>query len=175
MQLGSFIRAGSWRRTMGLVGLLIAALFTERYLGTADVTEVSGHPRLVDGDSFELSGYKVRMVGIDAPEGRQNCQKNGQSWPCGRAAKNALARMIGGQTVVCQSDGRDKHHRLLATCTVAGKNLNQEMVAQGHAVAFGRRYNREEAAAKAAGRGLWAGTFERPQDWRRMNLGSADG
>lgn len=175
MQLGSFIRAAGWRRTLGLIGLLVAALFAERFLGTADVSEVSGHPHLIDGDSFKLSGYEVRLVGIDAPEGRQNCSKNGRTWACGREAKKALSRMIGGREIVCQSDGRDKHQRILGTCWVGGTNLNQQMVAQGHAVAFGRRYNHEEDAAKAEKRGLWSGTFERPQEWRRLNFGSADG
>ncbi len=175
MQLSSLVRAAGWRRTIGLVGLLVAVLLAERFLGTADVSEVSGYPRLVDGDSFKLNGHEVRMVGIDAPEGRQNCQKNGKDWACGREAKKALSRMIGGRKIVCRFEGRDKHQRLLGTCEVGGKNLNQAMVEQGHAVAFGRRYTREERAAKAARRGLWAGTFDRPQDWRRMNFGSADG
>lgn len=175
MQLGSFVRAAGWRRTIGLIGLLVAALFAERILGTADVTEVTGHPRLVDGDSFTLNGHKVRMVGIDAPEGQQMCQRQGKDWPCGREATTALSRMIAGRAILCRSEGRDKHQRILGTCQVGGKNLNQAMVEQGHAVSFGRRYAGEERAAKAAKRGLWSGTFERPQDWRRIHLGSAEG
>ena len=175
MQLSSFVRAAGWRRTIGLLGLLAAALFAERYLGTADVTEVQGYPRLIDGDSLKLNGYEVRMVGIDAPEGRQNCQKSGRAWACGREATKALSRMIGRNKILCRFEGQDKHQRMLGTCEAAGKNLNKEMVEQGHAVAFGRRYSREESTAKAARRGLWAGTFERPQEWRRMNFGSIDG
>ncbi len=175
MQLSSFVRAAGWRRTIGLLGLLAAVLFAERLLGTADVSEAHGYPRLIDGDSLKLNGYEVRMLGIDAPEGRQNCQKNGKDWACGREAKRALLRMIGGRKILCRFEGRDKHQRMLGTCEVAGKNLNKEMVQQGHAVAFGRRYNREEGNARAARRGVWAGTFERPQEWRRMNFGSADG
>lgn len=175
MQLKDFVRAGGWRRTLGLLGLLAAALFTERYLGTSDVQQASGYPRLIDGDSLKLNGHEVRMVGIDAPEGRQMCQKNGKAWSCGQEATRVLQRMIGGKSVECRFEGRDKHSRFLGTCTVAGRNLNQAMVEQGYAVAFGRRYLREENAAKTAGRGLWSGTFERPQEWRRQHLGSVDG
>jgi len=175
MQLSSFVRAAGWRRTIGLIGLLAAALFAERFMGTADVSEAKGYPRLIDGDSLKLNGYEVRMLGIDAPEGRQSCRKDGKEWSCGREATKALSRMISGQQVLCRFEGRDKHQRMLGTCEVAGKNLNKQMVEQGHAVAFGRRYAQEERSAKSARRGLWAGTFERPQEWRRMNLGSVDG
>ena len=174
MQLNSFVRAATWRRTLGLMGLLAAVLFAERFLGTQDVAELTGQARLIDGDSLKLNGYEVRMVGIDAPEGRQKCQKDGKDWACGRAARQALARMIGGRAIHCSFEGRDKHQRLLGTCNVAGRNLNKAMVAEGFAVAFGRRYLREEAAAQSARRGLWAGTFERPQEWRRQHFGSAE-
>ncbi|MCH9764820.1 MAG: thermonuclease family protein [Alphaproteobacteria bacterium] len=173
MQLSSFLRAGGLRKTIGLVGLLALVLFAERFMGTEEVAEASGRAQLVDGDSLHLSGYEVRMVGIDAPEGQQNCQKDGKTWACGREARRALERLIAGRKILCRFEGRDKHRRMLGTCEVAGRNLNQAMVEAGFAVAFGRRYVREEDAAKSARRGLWAGTFERPQDWRRQNLGTA--
>ena len=171
MQLGSLRHAGTLRRTIGLLGLLAVAVFAERFLGTADISERSGRARLIDGDSLRLGDLEVRLVGIDAPEGQQKCQKNGQDWACGTAARTALARLIAGRNIICRFEGRDKHQRMLGTCEVAGLNLNQAMVEQGFAVAFGK-YNREERAAKTARRGIWAGTFQRPQDWRRRNLGA---
>lgn len=163
------------RRILGLILVLAAALFSERYFGDRDVERIEGRPRLVDGDSFKMGGREVRMVGIDAPEGRQQCQKQGRAWPCGHVATEALRQMIGGRMVTCTIEGRDKHRRLLATCSAGGRNLNQAMVARGHAVAFGRRYRGEERAAKSAKRGLWAGEFQKPRDWRRQHLGAVDG
>lgn len=175
MQLRKLAEAATWRRTLGLIAVLAAALFAEDYVrgpGEPDIERLEGRPRLIDGDSLALAGETVRMVGIDAPEGRQMCQRDGRDWPCGRESTAALRKLIAGRPVVCQFEGRDKHRRLLGTCHVGGKNLNQSMVERGYAVSFGRRYLRQERTAKSEKRGMWSGTFERPRDWRRRNLGS---
>lgn len=130
---------------------------------------VEGHPKLVDGDSFFLNGTQVRMVGIDAPEGKQTCDRQGRSWPCGEESRSQLARLIGGRSISCRGDEPDQHGRMLGTCSVNGLNLNREMVASGMAVSFGAQYNREERDARDARRGLWSGTFQRPQDWRHAH------
>lgn len=127
--------------------------------------DVSGQGRPVDGDSLFVGGSEVRLKGIDAPEGRQTCMRNGSAWDCGNAARDELRRLIGGQTVVCQSTERDMHGRLLGYCTAGGRDLNSGMVAAGLAVAYGG-YLREQGQAKAAKRGLWAGEFQQPRDWR---------
>lgn len=175
MQLKTLANAATWRRTLGLLAVLVAALFAEDYVrgpDTPDITHLEGHPRLIDGDSLHLSGETVRMVGIDAPEGQQMCQRNGRAWPCGRDSTAELRKLISGNRVVCRFEGRDKHRRLLGTCRIGDRNLNQEMVERGYAVAFGKRYLREEHAAKSGKRGLWSGEFERPRAWRKRNLGS---
>lgn len=129
---------------------------------------VTGVPRLVDGDSFHMNGDEVRMKGIDAPEGRQTCQRQGRDWPCGEEARRELQRQINGMKVTCEVHERDQHRRLLGTCRAGGKNLNAAMVEQGYAVAFGG-YEAEERVARNAKRGLWSGEFERPRDWRLKN------
>lgn len=60
--------------------------------------EVSGWARPIDGDSLWVGSYEVRLEGIDAPEGRQACRRNGATWSCGDAARDALSRMIGRET-----------------------------------------------------------------------------
>ena len=55
--------------------------------------------------------------------------------------------------------------RTLARCTVDGFDLGQTVVAAGWAVSDGV-YFLDEAAARAAGRGIWSGTFELPVQWR---------
>src|SRR5215213_3677221 len=52
------------------------------------------------------------------------------------------------------------------SCTVDGRDIGGRMIETGYAVAYGD-YEREEARARAARVGLWAGTFERPSQWRR--------
>lgn len=132
--------------------------------------EVAGKARLVDGDSLFIGRREVRMVGIDAPEGPQMCQRGGRNWRCGEAARQALAGFIKGRSIRCLGEKEDKHGRLLGTCEVDGLNLNRELVVQGHVVSYGR-YRSEERAAKAAGRGLWARDvqFQTPRAWRRSN------
>ena len=130
---------------------------------------VEGHPRLVDGDSFFLNGTEVRMLGIDAPEGKQTCERQGRSWPCGEEARSHLAGLIGGRSISCRGDEPDQHGRLLGTCSVNGRNLNSVMVSSGYALSFGARYGREERDARDGRRGLWSGEFQKPQDWRHAH------
>jgi endonuclease YncB( thermonuclease family) len=154
--------------------LLIAALlaFVSLREGGDLPQEVRGRLQPVDGDSFRLGGQEVRLVGIDAPEGRQECDRAGRAYPCGREAEAVLRRLAGGVEVVCRVEERDRHGRLLAVCEAGGVELNRRMVEEGWAVAYGR-YEREEKAAASARRGLWSGRFERPRAWRDRNRGAS--
>ncbi len=66
--------------------------------------------------------------------------------------------------------GRDRYKRIIGRCTVAGEDLGAWMVLQGWALTY-RRYSLdyvdEEADARAARRGIWAGEFVKPWKWRR--------
>lgn len=158
-------------RTIILIILGIAAAAASRCAPAPVEGSVEGRPRLVDGDSFFIGQTEVRMQGIDAPEGRQTCTRDGRDWRCGEDAKRTLQRLIAGQPIRCDIHSTDQHGRRLATCYASsGTNLNASMVSEGFAVAFGS-YQNEERQAKAAKRGLWNSEFERPQDWRRRNNG----
>ncbi|CFX33696.1 Nuclease (SNase domain protein) [Candidatus Filomicrobium marinum] len=162
-------RGRTWRNrwvSIALLAGLIAAAFLVRQLEQTDVGDVEGHATAIDGDSLYVAGREVRLQGIDAPEGQQVCRRGGAKWECGEAATQELTALIGGQTVRCEGLEIDKHGRLLALCFVGNLNLNQEMVIRGFAVAYGR-YGSEEREAANSNRGLWAGEFERPRDWRR--------
>lgn len=128
----------------------------------------SGPVKIIDGDSIFVGAHELRLQGIDAPEGRQMCQRKGRDWPCGRRSANHLKQLVRVKGFACTAKRRDQYDRLLATCRGNAKNINRQMVADGWAVAFGR-YKSEERAAKAAKRGIWAGEFQRPRDWRRAH------
>ena len=130
-------------------------------------TELAGSPRVVDGDTLDLGGRRIRLLGMDAPETAQTCERGGNVYRCGEEASAALREMIGGP-VACRTTGHDRYRRDLATCSSEGRDLGREMVRLGFAVAFGR-YEAEEADARSAARGLWAGTFVRPAEWRRQH------
>lgn len=133
--------------------------------------ELSGYAHVIDGDSLRIGNGEVRLVGIDAPEGRQNCTRNGKDWDCGEEARRELQRLIGNKMVTCRSVERDQHGRYLGICEAGGQTLNAAMVERGYAVSY-HDYRNEERAAKSARRGLWSGTFQMPRDWRRdHNIG----
>lgn len=119
----------------------------------------------IDGDSIRLDGEEYRLKGVDAPEFGQICDKDGKAWRCGETARIVLARQLERGALLCRSSERDKYGRRLATCTVAGMDLNAYMVRSGAAIAYGG-YEREEAEARDAKRGVWSSRFDRPQDWR---------
>ena len=137
-------------------------------------TAIDGRPRVIDGDSLVIGTSRIRLFGIDAPEGRQRCRDaQGRSYACGETAKRALASLIGGGAVSCTPVGVS-HDRSVAVCTVNGRDLSEAQVRAGHALELRQhsrgRYNSAEREARDARRGLWAGDFERPAEWRRTNM-----
>ncbi|RUU55005.1 thermonuclease family protein, partial [Mesorhizobium sp. M2C.T.Ca.TU.009.01.2.1] len=93
------------------------------------------------------------------------CQKAGADYPCGKLARQSLVRLIAGRPVSCSGWQRDRYGRLLGDCRAGDTDLNRSQVQAGWAVAFGG-FETEEAVARAAKVGIWAGTFEEPQQWR---------
>ena len=175
-----FTPARSWA-VVAVAGLLAAV-----WLGLLDPAVVleppapgglgvlAGTARVTDGDTIVINGTRVRLIGIDAPEAQQGCQRDGRSWRCGTAATEALRGLVGHGTVRCQDLGRDRYARALAVCWAGGTELNRELVRAGWAVAYyprrgvtGPRYETEQAEARAAKRGLWSGSFVPPAQHRR--------
>ena len=129
-----------------------------------------GNARVLDGDSIEIAGTPIRLQGIDAPESDQICaDAKGQTWPCGKAAAQELRLHVGGRELRCEPSGVDRYNRILATCFSPDRSdVNAWMVRQGWAVAYGG-YRLEQDVAEAAKRGIWAGTFLAPEEWRRRH------
>jgi endonuclease YncB( thermonuclease family) len=129
-----------------------------------------GIARVADGDSLVIRGMRIRLTGIDAPELNQPCtDAKGQSWQCGRAAQRELRAHLGRRALKCEGNGFDRFGRALAVCFLPdGANVNAWLVRQGWAVASGYAgtYRTEQDEAKAARRGIWAGTFVFPAEWR---------
>ena len=133
--------------------------------------DITGKPRIIDGDTLEIAGERIRLHGIDAPEARQTCtEQSGKEWNCGQEATWALARIIETHWVRCEGNKRDKYGRLIAKCFTGPYDIEAKMVQQGWALAY-RKYSTdyvaEEAEAKAQKLGLWRGQFVAPWDWRR--------
>lgn len=132
--------------------------------------EIRGRARVIDGDTLDIAGQRVRLEGIDAPEINQTCIGKGKrQWPAGRAAAAALARWIRGQEVTCRTTGYGRYGRALANCRVGSKDLNAAMIDGGLAWAFrkySKTYVRQEHAARQAKAGIWAHTCQTAWDYR---------
>jgi endonuclease YncB( thermonuclease family) len=144
-----------------------------------------GSVQVVDGDSLRRGDTDIRLHGIDAPEYRQTCRdKHGAEYACGKQATNALRSLVREGEVSCTSIETDRYDRAVAVCKRGELEINGEMVRLGWAVAYSRHslsYVRLEAEARRAKRGIWAGSFEPPEDYRARqqrlvqgNLGEAD-
>ncbi|WP_158639193.1 thermonuclease family protein [Elioraea rosea] len=132
---------------------------------------ISGQPSVVDGDTLEIDGQMIRLHAIDAPEMRQYCvTMGGKRWQCGIEAAEALYQRSRRRIVQCEPMGQDRNRRVIARCHLDGIDLGGWMVRQGWALAYrryGQDYVADEAEAEREHRGVWAGRFDYPWDWRR--------
>jgi endonuclease YncB( thermonuclease family) len=131
---------------------------------------IRGPAHIIDGDTIDIAGTRIRLEGIDAPEAGQTCQNaRGETWDCGHAATRLLETLTQNQQVDCQSRGLDKYGRLLGICFVGTLDLNAEMVKRGYAWAFVRYsklYVTVEAEAKKLALGIWQGPATPAWDYR---------
>lgn len=164
---------------MGLIGTLMAAL---TLTGGTALAQVAGPPRVIDGNTLEVAGQRVRLAGIDAPDLDQVCQHAGRDYPCGRVARAALWGLVAGLDVSCtpEDTAPADDGSIRATCRAGDLALNEAMAHAGWALAGPKapeRYRAAQADAEQARRGLWRGQFDLPWQWRRApaESGSAAG
>jgi endonuclease YncB( thermonuclease family) len=152
----------------GLVACILLAACTPAVSRTTDLI---GRVSVVDGDTLEMRGERIRLWGVDAFESRQLCDRPSGQYRCGQVGANALDTWLGGRVVSCEPVGRpDRYGRTIARCMVEDQDLGAWLVENGHALDYARysqgRYAREQGRAQSARRGAWAGEFETPWAWR---------
>ena len=126
----------------------------------------------IDGDTIRLGEDRIRLVGIDAPEASQSCERGGAEWQCGAEATALLQALLARGQIECKQIGRDIYQRALASCRVGRIDLAEAIVGSGLAIVTDE--NAEtllalQSEARSAGRGMWAGTFQNPADFRAVN------
>lgn len=145
--------------------ILLAALWGD---APAPPPAAANAVRTIDGDTLEVNGATLRLFGLDAPELAQTCGgADGAEWPCGAAAAARLSELTAAP-LRCAI--RDRYGRIVATCTAGGVDVGTRLVAEGLAWAYVRYspvYAEAEAAARAAGLGVWQGPAQVAWDWRR--------
>src|SRR5689334_6299508 len=127
---------------------------------------VAGRASVIEGDTLDIRGTRIRLHGIDAPESAQTCRNaDVRPYRCGQQAALALADHIGGANVSCEQKDVDRYKRIVAVCSLGGEDLNAWLVHEGYALAYrqyGTDYVAEENDAHRARRGVWSGTFTAP-------------
>src|SRR3954453_14050545 len=134
---------------------------------------IAGRAAVIDGDTLEIRGERIRLFGIDAPESGQTClDAKGRSYRCGQKAALVLDARIGEGVVICERKDTDRYGRVVALCRVYGEDLGAWMVGLGWALAYrayGTRYVPAEELARARSLGMWAGRFIPPSEWRKQH------
>jgi len=155
-------------RARQAVGCLLIALSVASSAIAADLT---GRASVIDGDTIEIHGQRIRLHGIDAPESRQTCRLDGKDWRCGQAAALALQEHIGAGAVTCRQIAIDRYKRAVSRCFLGGADIAVFLVSQGWALDWprysGGEFGPYQEAAKTAGRGVWKSEFKPPWEWRQ--------
>lgn len=151
---------------------LFVALILSSPAGATDA--IVGRASVIDGDTIEIHGERIRFNGIDAPESRQDCADNdGLPYRCGKVAAAALDGFLAASRPThCEFVNRDRYKRFVGNCFRAdGSNVSAWMVRNGHALDWPRyskgSYSADQEAARDERRGIWQGTFQEPWEWRK--------
>lgn len=139
---------------------------------------ISSRASVIDGDTIEITGKRLRLHGVDAPESWQKCSDgDGSSYRCGKAAANALYSFLAASRPLrCVVIERDRYQRLVGVCFRAdGREVNSWLVENGHALNWTRyshgAYSAAQKASRSSNIGIWRGNFQLPCEVRAERLG----
>jgi endonuclease YncB( thermonuclease family) len=138
---------------------------------TAFAIDFVGQASVIDGDTLEIHGTRIRLWGVDAPESSQLCRgADSNLYRCGANAANDLDTFIARRPVKCTPISEDQYGRSVATCSVGGTDLGEWLVRNGLALDWPQyskgRYAAAERDADRSGRGMWAGSYVEPWSFR---------
>lgn len=132
--------------------------------------DVMGRVRVIDGDTFDVAGVRVRLHGIDAPEDKQTCQtEQGTSWACGAWVTSTVGTLYDGKRARCREVDVDRYGRVVARCSIDGRDVGQQLVSRGLAFAYRKysmAYDLDEKGAAVNDRGLHASRVQDPAQYR---------
>ena len=122
---------------------------------------IEGVASVIDGDTIEIHGQRLRLSGFDSPESGKRCGGTNVY----QQAAIYLSDRIGRKTVTCAVTGKS-YDRAVAICSVDGTDLGTIMVSAGWARDWPKyshgTYAGAEADARASRQGIW--NLECPED-----------
>lgn len=137
-----------------------------------DYPAVEGHANAVTGAMLSIKGLHIKLLGIEAPYMQQTCaDKFGQGYACGQYARNWLQDWLQNKMVKCHIISPENNGRATGVCFAEGYDVGAVVVNAGWAVAYTKNtdiYVPYENQAGTNKRGLWAGSFYRPWDWKKL-------
>lgn len=131
----------------------------------------TGVIRVIDADTWDVGGARVRLFGIDAPELDQTCTRpGGEVWACGLWATQQARHRFDGRLATCDPLDTDRYGRIVARCAVSGRDAGRDFVSDGLAFAYRRYsmdYDLDEKSAAINSRGLHRSKVQSPAAFRR--------
>ncbi|PDT39797.1 MULTISPECIES: thermonuclease family protein [Sinorhizobium] len=154
---------------MKLSHVLVIAVALGVALPARSAGPIIGRATVVDGDTIEIRGERIRLHGVDAPESWQRCEDgDGGIYRCGKEAAFALEQFLAASRPTrCEVLERDRYDRFVGVCFRAdGREVNRWLVESGNAVDWERysqgAYADAQRSARSRGAGIWRGRFKLP-------------
>ncbi|MBP0440180.1 thermonuclease family protein [Tianweitania sediminis] len=158
----------------------LVASSADSLVADESVRSLVGRASVIDGDTIEIAGERIRINGIDAPESSQLCEDDqGRSYRCGAISARAIDQLLAeSRPVRCEFVERDQYGRFVGDCFRAdGLGVAAAMVRAGMAMDWprysGGAYADEQSAAAVEKAGIWQGEFQPPWEWRAAQRNSS--
>jgi endonuclease YncB( thermonuclease family) len=148
------------------VSLIFAVIILVTSTAVSLSDDMTGQASIIDGDTLEIHGTRIRLWGVDAPESDQLCRgEDSLQYRCGAKAANDIDAFITKRPVTCIPISLDQYGRTVAS-SVGGVDLGEWLVRNGLALDWPQysqgRYDAVQREAEHAGRGIWEGSYVEP-------------
>lgn len=116
--------------------LTFAALIAALSVAPSTATALSG-VRVIDGDTIDVAGERVRILNIDTPERGERARCDDERYRAEQASRALRAKVQSARDLRLERDGLDRYGRTLALVYLDGEDVGEEMIDEEYAVRWG--------------------------------------